>query len=74
MTDTQTPDRKWASIGGREARMVNSDTQTALYRSQIGLNKENSLTFDRCVSPLVGTAAHESNVWVLSDKGRKREK
>jgi hypothetical protein len=28
-TDTHTPDRKWASIGGREARMVNSDTQTA---------------------------------------------
>jgi hypothetical protein len=25
------------------------------------------------VSPLVGAAAHESNVWVLSDKGRKVE-
>jgi hypothetical protein len=25
-TPTRTPDRKWASIGGREARMVNSDT------------------------------------------------
>jgi hypothetical protein len=38
------------------------------------MNEENSQTFDRCVSPLVGAAAYESNVWVLSDKGRKREK
>jgi hypothetical protein len=36
--------------------------------------EEDSLTFDCRVSPLVGAAAHESNVWVLLDKGRKREK
>jgi hypothetical protein len=35
--------------------------------------EEDSQTFDRRVSPLVGAAAHESNAWVLSDKGRKRE-
>jgi hypothetical protein len=38
------------------------------------LNEENSLTFDRPVSPLVGAATHKSNVWVLSVKGRKKEK
>jgi hypothetical protein len=27
-------------------------------------NEEDSQTFDRRVSPLVGAAAHESNVWV----------
>jgi hypothetical protein len=37
-------------------------------------NEETSPTFDRRVSPLVGTATHESNVWVLSVKGRKKEK
>jgi hypothetical protein len=37
------------------------------------VNEEDSQTFDRRVSPLVGTATHESNVLVLSDKGRKRE-
>jgi hypothetical protein len=36
-------------------------------------NEEDSQTFDRRVSPLVGAATHESNVWVLKDKGRKRE-
>jgi hypothetical protein len=34
---------------------------------------EDSRTFDRRVSLLVCTAAHMSNVWVLSDKGRKRK-
>jgi hypothetical protein len=37
-------------------------------------NEKNSPTFDRRVSPLVGAATHESNVWVLSVKGRKKEK
>jgi hypothetical protein len=37
-------------------------------------NEENSPTFDRRVSPLVGAATQESNVWVLSVKGRKKEK
>jgi hypothetical protein len=37
-------------------------------------NEEDSQTFDSRVSPLVGAATHESNVWVMSDKGRKREK
>jgi hypothetical protein len=37
-------------------------------------NEENSPTFDRRVSPLVGAATHESNVWVSSVKGRKKEK
>jgi hypothetical protein len=37
-------------------------------------NEENSPTFDRRVSPLVGAATHKSNVWVLSVKGRKKEK
>jgi hypothetical protein len=36
--------------------------------------EEDSQTFDRRVSPLVGVATHESNVWVLSDNGSKREK
>jgi hypothetical protein len=38
------------------------------------VNEENSPTFDRRVSPLVGAATQESNVWVLSVKGRKKEK
>jgi hypothetical protein len=38
------------------------------------INEENSPTFDRRVSPLVGAATQESNVWVLSVKGRKKEK
>jgi hypothetical protein len=37
-------------------------------------NEENSQTFDRCVSPLVGAAAHKSNFWVLSDKGKEESK
>jgi hypothetical protein len=37
-------------------------------------NEENSPIFDRRVSPLVGAATQESNVWVLSVKGRKKEK
>jgi hypothetical protein len=37
-------------------------------------NEENSPTFDRRVSPLVGAATQESNVWVLSVKGRKKDK
>jgi hypothetical protein len=37
-------------------------------------NEEDSQTFDHRISPLVGAATHESNVWVLSDKGRKKEK
>jgi hypothetical protein len=37
-------------------------------------NEENSPTFDRRVSLLVGAATQESNVWVLSVKGRKKEK
>jgi hypothetical protein len=37
-------------------------------------NEEYSPTFDRRVSPLVGAATPESNVWVLSVKGRKKEK
>jgi hypothetical protein len=37
-------------------------------------NEENSPTFDRRVSPLVGAATQESNVWVLSVKGRKKNK
>jgi hypothetical protein len=37
-------------------------------------NEENSPTFDRRVSPLVSAATQESNVWVLSVKGRKKEK
>jgi hypothetical protein len=37
-------------------------------------NEENSPTFDRRVSPLVGAATQESNVWVLSVKGRKKQK
>jgi hypothetical protein len=36
-------------------------------------NEEDSQTFDRRVWPLVGAATHESNVWILSDKGRKGE-
>jgi hypothetical protein len=40
----------------------------------LALNEENSPTFDRRVSPLVGVATQESNVWVLSVKGRKKEK
>jgi hypothetical protein len=36
-------------------------------------NEEDSQTFDCRVSPLVGAAAHESNVWVLFDKERKEE-
>jgi hypothetical protein len=36
-------------------------------------NEQDSPTFDRRVWQLVGAAAHESNVWVLSDKGRKGE-
>jgi hypothetical protein len=35
-------------------------------------NEENSPTFDRRVSPLVGAATQESNVWVLSVKGRRK--
>jgi hypothetical protein len=35
-------------------------------------NEENSPKFDRRVSPLVGAATQESNVWVLSVKGRKK--
>jgi hypothetical protein len=38
------------------------------------INEENSPTFDRRVLPLVGAATQESNVWVLSVKGRKKEK
>jgi hypothetical protein len=38
------------------------------------MNEENSPTFDRRVSPLVGAATHKSNVWVLSVKGGKKEK
>jgi hypothetical protein len=37
-------------------------------------NEEDSLTFDCRVSLLDGAATHESNVWVLSDKGRNIEK
>jgi hypothetical protein len=37
-------------------------------------NEENSPTFDRRVSLLVGAATQESNVWVLSVKERKKEK
>jgi hypothetical protein len=37
-------------------------------------NEENSPTFNRRVSPLVGAATQESNVWVLSVKERKKEK
>jgi hypothetical protein len=37
-------------------------------------NEENSPTFDRRVSPQVGAATQESNVWILSVKGRKKEK
>jgi mRNA-degrading endonuclease HigB of HigAB toxin-antitoxin module len=40
----------------------------------LSINEENSATFDRRVSPLVGAATHESNVWVLSVKGRKIRK
>jgi hypothetical protein len=36
-------------------------------------NEENSPTFVRRVSPLAGAATQESNVWVLSVKGRKKE-
>jgi hypothetical protein len=32
----RSPDRKWASVGGRKARMGRFDTQTARYRSQFG--------------------------------------
>jgi hypothetical protein len=42
--------------------------------SSSNINEENSPTFDRRVSPLVGAATQESNVWVLSVKGRKKEK
>jgi hypothetical protein len=41
------------------------------------LNEGDSQTFDHRVLPLVGAAAHESNIWVLSDKvreGRKKTK
>jgi hypothetical protein len=37
-------------------------------------NEENSPTFNRRVSPLVAAATQESNVWVLSVKGRKKDK
>jgi hypothetical protein len=37
-------------------------------------NEENSPTFDRRVLPQVGAATQESNVWILSVKGRKKEK
>jgi hypothetical protein len=45
-------------------------------REQLELldNEENSPTFDRRISPLVGAATQESNVWVLSVMGRKKEK
>jgi hypothetical protein len=44
-------------------------------REQLELldNEENSPTFDRRISPLVGAATQESNVWVLSVMGRKKE-
>jgi hypothetical protein len=45
MTDTQTPDRKWASIGGREARMGRFDTQTARYPSQFGISHDSLVTY-----------------------------
>jgi hypothetical protein len=44
------------------------------YISSSSSNEENSPTFDRRVSPLVGAATQESNVWFLSVKGRKKEK
>jgi hypothetical protein len=47
---------------------------TARLKVGINPNEENSPTCDRRVSPLVGAATQESNVWVLSVKGRKKEK
>jgi hypothetical protein len=42
--------------------------------NRAALNEENSPTFDCRVSPLVGAATQESNVWVLSVMGRKKIK
>jgi hypothetical protein len=44
------------------------------FDTALKFNEENSPTFDRQVSPLVGAATQEFNVWVLSVKGRKKEK
>jgi hypothetical protein len=48
--------------------------RTKKSRKRQKIIEENSPTFDRRVSPLVGAATQESNVWVLSVKGRKKEK
>jgi hypothetical protein len=48
--------------------------QNFIFQHSQKMNEETSPTFDRRVSPLVGAATQESNVWVLSVKGRKKEK
>jgi hypothetical protein len=56
------------------AANVTEEAEFMLHPGARFTNEENSPTFDRRVSPLGGAATQESNVWVLSVKGRKKEK
>jgi hypothetical protein len=53
---------------------ADGETDDTKGRVECSANEENSPSFDRRVSPLAGAATQESNVWVLSVKGRKKEK
>jgi hypothetical protein len=61
-----------AAIGELAGIPLHANLQVGILKVTNAKNKlyheEDSLTFDRRILPLVS----ESNVWVLSDKGRKR--